>query len=82
MSADTPTHTSDASLSGARAWFAHNGLSRPRHGRLLAGVSAAFARRYRWNLLVARIVALAVTVVFTPLVYLVLWALMPTDDAA
>ena len=30
----------DTSLSGARAWFARQGLTRPREGRLLAGVTA------------------------------------------
>jgi phage shock protein C len=79
MSTDTHDHTTDASLSGARAWFAHNGLSRPDDGRVIAGVSAAFARRYGVNRLVARITALAVVLVFTPLVYLALWVLMPKD---
>jgi hypothetical protein len=39
---DTPYENS---LEGARAWFAHNGLTRPREGRLIAGVTAGFARR-------------------------------------
>jgi phage shock protein C len=76
----TPTApTTDASLKGARAWFADNGLSRPREGRLIAGVSAAFARRYGVNRLVARIAALTVALVFTPLAYVALWVLMPTE---
>ena len=79
MSTDAPAHVTDASLSGARAWFAANGLSRPADGRLIAGVSAAFERRYRVNRLVARIATLTVAIVFTPIVYLVLWALMPSD---
>jgi hypothetical protein len=29
----------DSSLAGARVWFAQKGLSRPREGRVLAGVS-------------------------------------------
>ena len=80
MSIETAPHTTDASLSGARAWFADNGLSRPHDGRLLAGVSAAFARRYGVNRLVARMTALAVTLTFTPLVYLGLWVLMPSEQ--
>jgi phage shock protein C len=72
-------HTNDASLSGARAWFADNGLTRPDDGRLIAGVSAGFARRYRINRLVARLTALTVALVFTPLVYVGLWVLMPRD---
>ena len=74
-----PSPTNDASLDGARAWFAANGLSRPRDGRLIAGVSAAFARRYGVNRLVARLTALTIALVFTPLVYIGLWVLMPTE---
>ena len=69
----------DTSLSGARAWFARQGLTRPREGRLLAGVTAGFARRYRVNLLVARIAAIAGVLVLTPLLYVPLWVLMPKD---
>jgi phage shock protein PspC (stress-responsive transcriptional regulator) len=71
--------THDSSLSGARAWFAHKGLSRPRHGRLWPGVCASFARRYDVNPLVARLLALAVILVLTPLVYVGAWILMPKD---
>jgi phage shock protein C len=80
MTTETYDSTTDASLDGARAWFAENGLSRPREGRVLGGVSAAFARRYRVNRLVARIAAVAVAIVLTPLVYAGLWVLMPTDE--
>jgi phage shock protein C len=80
MSTDTSPHINDASLSGARAWFADNGLSRPADGRVLAGVSAAFARRYGVNRLVARIATLTVAIVFTPLVYVALWVLMPNEQ--
>jgi phage shock protein PspC (stress-responsive transcriptional regulator) len=69
----------DASLSGARAWFARKGLSRPREGRLLAGVCASFARRYDVNLLVARLCGIASVLVLTPLVYVAAWILMPKD---
>ena len=72
----------DTSLSGARAWFARQGLTRPREGRLLAGVTAGFARRYRINLLVARIAAIAGILVLTPLLYVPLWVLMPKDGDA
>jgi phage shock protein C len=80
MTTETYDSTTDSSLDGARAWFAENGLSRPREGRVLGGVSAAFARRYRVNRLVARIAAVAVAIVLTPLVYAGLWVLMPTDE--
>jgi phage shock protein C len=79
MTTETADHITDASLAGARAWFADNGLTRPADGRVLAGVSAAFARRYRVNRLVARVGVLTVSIVFTPLVYVGLWVLMPSD---
>ena len=72
-------HTNDASLSGARAWFAEHGLTRPREGRVIAGVSAAFSRRYGINRLVARLGALTIALVFTPLAYIALWVLMPSE---
>jgi phage shock protein PspC (stress-responsive transcriptional regulator) len=67
------------SLAGARAWFAEKGLSRPRKGRLLAGVFASFARRYDVNPLVARVVGIATIVILTPLLYIGAWILMPAD---
>jgi phage shock protein C len=72
----------DTSLTGARAWFARQGLTRPREGRFLAGVTAGFARRYGVNLLVARIAAIAGILVLTPLLYIPLWVLMPKDGDA
>jgi phage shock protein PspC (stress-responsive transcriptional regulator) len=69
----------DSSLSGARAWFARKGLSRPREGRLLGGVCASFARRYDVNLLVARLCGIAAILVLTPLAYVAAWILMPRD---
>jgi phage shock protein C len=72
----------DSSLAGARAWFARKGLSRPREGRLLAGVCASFARRYDVNLLVARLGGIAASLLLTPLVYVAAWILMPQDAAA
>jgi PspC domain len=52
----------DSSLAGARAWFAQKGLSRPREGRVLAGVFASFARRHDVNPLVARLLGIVVIV--------------------
>jgi phage shock protein C len=74
---DTPQF--DNTLEGARAWFAHNGLTRPREGRILGGVTAGYARRYGVNLLVARVAAVIGVIVLTPLLYLPLWILMPKD---
>jgi phage shock protein C len=79
MSTATAPQPTDASLAGARAWFAENGLSRPKEGRVLAGISGAFARRYAMNRLVARIAVITIAIVFTPLAYVALWVLMPSD---
>lgn len=78
--ATAPHDPYDNSLAGARAWFAAHGLSRPRTGRMLGGVTAAFARRYGMNVLVARVAAVVGIVVLTPLLYLPLWILMPVDE--
>ena len=69
----------DNSLTGARAWFARKGLTRPRDGRFVAGVFASFARRYDVNVLVARLLGIATMLVLTPLVYVAAWILMPQD---
>jgi phage shock protein C len=67
------------SLAGARAWLAQKGLSRPREGRILAGVCAGVARRYDINPLVARVLAIIGIVTLSPLVYVAAWILMPED---
>jgi phage shock protein PspC (stress-responsive transcriptional regulator) len=77
-----PASPYDNSLDGARAWFADHGLTRPRSGRMLAGVVAGFARRYRINPLVARVAAVVGVLVLTPLLYIPLWILMPADAPA
>ena len=69
----------DNSLAGARAWVAQKGLSRPREGRVLAGVCAGFARRYDINPLVARLLGIGAVLVLSPLVYLAAWILMAND---
>jgi phage shock protein PspC (stress-responsive transcriptional regulator) len=78
MTPDT-AHPQDNSLDGARAWFAANGLTRPRQGRMLGGVVAGFARRYGVNVLVARVAAVVGVLVLTPLLYIPLWVLMPNE---
>jgi phage shock protein PspC (stress-responsive transcriptional regulator) len=69
----------DNSLGGARAWFAEQGLTRPRDGRVIGGVSAAFGRRYGVNPFVARAITIAAAIGFTPLAYVALWVLMPSE---
>jgi phage shock protein C len=80
--ADHQANAHDASLAGARTWFAEKGLSRPREGRILAGVVAAFTRRYDLNPLVGRIIAIVGILTFTPIAYVVAWILMPADAAS
>jgi phage shock protein PspC (stress-responsive transcriptional regulator) len=77
--ADQHHNPDENSLEGARAWFAHNGLTRPREGRMIAGVTAGFARRFGLNVLVARVATIVGVIVLTPLLYLPLWVLMPKD---
>ena len=55
---ETP-NTNDNSLDGARAWFREEGLARPSDGRVIGGVSAAFARRFGINPFVARVITVA-----------------------
>jgi phage shock protein PspC (stress-responsive transcriptional regulator) len=80
MSSTTVPTTQPASLSSARAWFAENGLTRPRERRMLAGVSAGLARRYRVDRFVMRLLMIAGVLLLTPLIYLALWVLMPADS--
>src|SRR4051795_726528 len=77
--ADRQANAHDASLAGARAWFAEKGLSRPREGRILAGVVAAYTRRYDLNPLVGRIIGIVGVLTFTPIPYVLAWILMPAD---
>jgi phage shock protein PspC (stress-responsive transcriptional regulator) len=71
--------TTDNTLDGARAWFAEHGLSRSPDDRLIAGVSGAFARRFRVNPFLARVITVAAAIGFTPLAYVALWVLMPSE---
>ncbi|OLT55109.1 PspC domain-containing protein [Cellulosimicrobium sp. CUA-896] len=56
-------------------------LSRPRHGRMIAGVCAGIARRFGWSTTVVRVVTVASLLLPGPqvLAYVVLWLLMPND---
>ena len=82
MTANTHTdnrNINDNSLDGARAWFREQELARREQGRVIAGVSAAFARRYGINPFVARAITVAAAIGFTPLAYVALWVLMPSE---
>lgn len=62
----------------------HPTLSRPRRGRVLAGVCAGIARRFGWNVTLTRILYVVISlalVAFPGVVfYLLLWLLMPESD--
>jgi phage shock protein C len=56
-------------------------LIRPRHNRLVAGVCAAFAQQYGWDLNLTRIVT-ALLIVFTgvgALAYIAAWVIIPEE---
>jgi phage shock protein PspC (stress-responsive transcriptional regulator) len=58
-----------------------NALMRPRQGRLIAGVCAAVANRFGWNVTLVRILT-AIAVVFFGLslwAYIILWILIPNE---
>jgi phage shock protein C len=74
-----PQPDGSASLASARAWFAANGLSRPKEKRMLGGVSAGLARRYEVDRFVMRLLMVAGVLILSPLVYVGLWVLMPSD---
>ena len=76
-----PTPAPRASFSSARAWFAAQGLTRPREYRVLSGVSAGLARRYGVDRFVMRLLMVAGVLLLTPLIYVALWVLMPKEDA-
>jgi phage shock protein PspC (stress-responsive transcriptional regulator) len=47
---------------------------------LLGGVSAGLARRYGVDRLVMRLAMIAGVLTLSPLVYVALWVLMPSDE--
>ena len=56
-------------------------LSRPRTGKVIAGVCAGVARRFGWNVTLVRV--LTVLSIFIPgpqvLIYIVLWIVVPEE---
>jgi phage shock protein PspC (stress-responsive transcriptional regulator) len=75
-----PGSPSDPSLPGARRWSSDRGLSRPRQNRVLGGVCAGLARRFDVNPLVMRVLAVLSALFVSPLLYIALWVLMPSDS--
>ncbi|QWS33326.1 PspC domain-containing protein [Curtobacterium aetherium] len=58
-----------------------NTLSRPRSGRLLAGVCAGIADRFGWSRTGVRVLWVVLSLFPGPLwiAYVVLWTIMPTQ---
>ncbi len=59
-------------------------MYRPRNGRMIAGVCAAFALHYGWDLMVTRIVT-ALLIVMTgvgALAYIAAWVIIPEEPYA
>ncbi|GAA4990282.1 PspC domain-containing protein [Kineococcus glutinatus] len=58
-------------------------LARPRHGRVVAGVCAALARRFGVSPTLVRVLFLVSCLLPGPqvLLYLVLWVLLPVDGS-
>jgi len=62
--------------------FAHNGLVRPREGRVLGGVCAALGRRFGVGPWTARLLFLLLLMVIPGsqiLVYPILWIVFPSE---
>jgi phage shock protein PspC (stress-responsive transcriptional regulator) len=56
-------------------------LSRPKTGRVIAGVCAAVARRFGWNVTLVRVLTVASILIPGPqvVIYIVLWILIPQE---
>lgn len=56
-------------------------LSRPRRGRMIAGVCAGVARRFGWSTTTVRILAVLSCLIPGPqfIAYIAAWILMPND---
>lgn len=54
-------------------------LTRPQHGKVIAGVCAGLADRFGWNPNVVRVLFLLSCILPGPqfIIYLVLWVIMP-----
>jgi phage shock protein C len=60
--------------------FAVDGLFRPRNNRMIAGVCAAFALRYGWDVTVVRIVTALICLSGAgALAYLIAWIVIPEE---
>ncbi|WP_275005060.1 PspC domain-containing protein [Promicromonospora iranensis] len=59
-------------------------LSRPRQGRMIAGVCAGIAHRFGWNPTIVRVVTVASVLIPGPqvLAYLICWVVIPNERPA
>lgn len=59
-----------------------NELRRPRNGRLIAGVCAALAHRFGWNVSVVRLLAVLSILLPGPQVifYVIAWVVIPNEQ--
>jgi phage shock protein PspC (stress-responsive transcriptional regulator) len=59
-----------------------NGLYRPRHGRMIAGVCAGLAQRFGLSVGVVRLLAVLSCLLPGPqfVAYLILWIMMPSEE--
>lgn len=59
-----------------------NGLIRPRQGRLIAGVCAAVANRFGWNVTVVRLLTVLAVLVFglSLWAYIIMWVIIPSEE--
>lgn len=59
-------------------------LVRPRSNRVIAGVCAAIANRFGWNVTTVRVLSVVAVVFFgvPVLVYIVLWIVIPQSPTA
>lgn len=57
-------------------------LSRPRHGKVIAGVCAGLARRFGMSATMVRVLTVLSCILPGPqfVAYLVLWVIMPKDS--
>jgi phage shock protein C len=72
-------------MTDIRTTFAHQGLIRPRDGRILGGVCAGIGRRFGLTPWVSRLLFVLLLFVVPGsqlLIYPVLWILMPAEETA
>jgi len=63
--------------------FAAGQLFRPRNNRMIAGVCAAFAQRYQWDITIVRIITALICLSGAgALAYLIAWIIIPEEPYA